>query len=207
MHTGKVFCIGRNKTGTTSLELALRGIGYRLGNQRAGELLLEDWARRDFRRILELARTADAFQDIPFSLPFTYQALDAAFPGSKFILTVRRDAQEWYDSVVRFHSAIVGKSVPPRAAELQAVDYVHPGWMWKNQQCIYGITPDTLYDRDIYVRHYVMHNLNVVDYFRFRPNQLLVLDVSGATAMELLCRFLDTEFTGQLMPHLNPSKA
>ena len=52
MHAAKVFCIGRNKTGTTSVERALQDMGYRLGNQRAGELLLEDWARRDFRRIV-----------------------------------------------------------------------------------------------------------------------------------------------------------
>jgi hypothetical protein len=73
MHQGKIFCIGRNKTGTTSLEQALRGFGYRLGNQRQGELLLDDWAHRDFRRIVDLARSADAFQDIQFSLRSTYK--------------------------------------------------------------------------------------------------------------------------------------
>ena len=207
MHAGKVFCIGRNKTGTTSVVRALQDMGYRLGNQRAGELLLEDWARRDFRRIVDLARSADAFQDIPFSLPFSYQALDAAFAGSKFILTVRGDALTWYDSVVRFHSAIVGKSVPPSAAELKAFSYVRPGWLWQNQQLIYGITEATLYDLEAYTRHYVMHNLNVVDYFRYRPGQLLVLDLAQPKAMEHLCLFLDLPFTGQPMPHLNRSQA
>ena len=98
MHQGKIFCVGRNKTGTTSLEQALRGFNYRLGNQRQGELLLDDWARRDFRRIAQLAASADAFQDTPFSLPFTYQTLDAAFPGSKLILTLRSSPQDWYES-------------------------------------------------------------------------------------------------------------
>jgi Sulfotransferase domain len=207
MYTGKIFCIGRNKTGTTSVEQALRDLGYRLGNQRAGELLVDDWARRDFRRIVELARTADAFQDIPFSLPFTYQALDVAFPGSKFILTVRGNPQAWYDSVVRFHGAIVGKSVPPRPEELKAFAYVQPGWLWKNQQLIYGISEATLYDRDIYTRHYVMHNLNAIDYFRYRRGQLLILDLGQPKAMEGLCEFLDVPFTGQSMPHLNRSQA
>ena len=206
MHQGKIFCVGRNKTGTTSLEQALRGFNYRLGNQRQGELLLDDWARRDFRRIAQLAASADAFQDTPFSLPFTYQALDAAFPGSKFILTLRSSPQDWYESVVRFHSAIVGKSVPPRADELQAFAYVHPGWLWKTQRLVYGVTDDLLYDRDIYMRHYVMHNLNVVDYFRCRPGQLLAINLADPTAMEQLCRFLGIEFTGQAMPHLNRSK-
>lgn len=207
MHAGKVFCIGRNKTGTTSVVRALQDMGYRLGNQRAGGLLLEDWARRDFRRIVDLARSADAFQDIPFSLPFSYQALDAAFAGSKFILTVRSNAQACYDSVVRFHSAIVGKSVPPRAEELKAFAYVHPGWLWKSQQLVYGATEKTLYDRETYMRHYVIHNLNVVDYFRCRPGQLLVLDLGGPEPMQHLCSFLGIAFSGQSMPHLNHSTA
>jgi hypothetical protein len=207
MYRGKIFCVGRNKTGTTSLEQALRGLGYQLGNQRQGELLLDDWARRDFRRIVELARSADAFQDLPFSLPFTYQALDAAFPGSKFILTLRSNPQDWYDSVVRFHSAIVGKSVPPRADELRAFGYVYPGWLLKCQQLAYGVSEQMIYDRDIYMRHYVMHSLNVVDYFRFRTDQLLVLNLAEPNAMDKLCRFLDIEYTGQAMPHLNRTTA
>lgn len=206
MHPGKIFCIGRNKTGTTSLEHALRSLGLRLGNQRQGELLLDDWARRDFTRIIELARSADAFQDVPFSLPFTYQALDAAFPGSRFILTVRGSPLEWYESVLRFHSAIVGGSTPPRPDELAAFAYVHPGWLLKNQKIVYGVRDDSLYDREVYLRHYVMHNLNVVDYFRFRPGQLLVLNVAEPTAMAQLCRFLGVDGTGLTMPHLNRSK-
>lgn len=207
MYQGKIFCVGRNKTGTTSLEHALRGLGYRLGNQRQGELLLDDWARRDFSRIIELARSADAFQDIPFSLPFTYQALDAAFEGSRFILTLRSSPRDWYDSVLRFHSAIVGGSVPPRADELKAFAYVHPGWLLKNQRLVYGVAESSLYDPDVYMRHYVMHNLGVVDYFRFRPGQLLVLDIAEPAAMQRLCSFLDIGYTGQAMPHLNRSRA
>jgi len=205
MYQGKIFCIGRNKTGTTSLERALRDLGYRMGDQRQGELLLGDWARREFGRIIELARTADAFQDIPFSLPFTFQALDAAFPGSKFILTVRDTARQWFDSVVRFHSGIVGGSTPPTAAELRAFGYLHPGWLWENQRLVYGIDEDKLYDRDSYQRHYTVHNLSVADYFRYRGEQLLVLNLADPSAMRQLCAFVETDYTGQAMPHLNRS--
>ena len=82
----KVFVIGRNKTGTTSVAAALQSLGYRLGSQPQAELLMEDWARRDFRSIIRFCRGADAFQDIPFSLPRTYAAMDRAFPGSRFVL-------------------------------------------------------------------------------------------------------------------------
>ena len=56
----------------------------------------------NFAPIIAFARTAQLFQDIPFALPFTFQALDQPFPGSKFILSVRRDAEEWYGSLTRF---------------------------------------------------------------------------------------------------------
>ncbi len=85
----KIFCIGRNKTGTTSLHAALIEMGIVVGRQRHAELMIGDWSKRDFRRLISFCRTAQAFQDIPFSLPYTFQALDMAFPRSKFILTVR----------------------------------------------------------------------------------------------------------------------
>jgi len=85
----KVFCIGANKTGTTSLAMFFRSINYKVGNQEEGELLLKEWSIRNFGPIIELAKTADFFQDIPFSCPYTYQALDMAFPAAKFILSVR----------------------------------------------------------------------------------------------------------------------
>jgi len=81
-----VFCIGLVKTGTTSLERALKDLGYRLGDQRKGEALLPAYAVRNFRPIVEFCLTADAFQDAPFSYPFTYIALDQSFPNARFIL-------------------------------------------------------------------------------------------------------------------------
>ncbi len=55
------------------MEAALKGLGYRVGVQRDAELLMDDWAIRDFRRIVAYCRTADAFQDVPFSVGFTYK--------------------------------------------------------------------------------------------------------------------------------------
>ena len=81
----KIFCIGRNKTGKKALE----NIGVGVGHQRPGELLIHDWARGDFRRLFMFCRTAQVFQDMPFSLPFTCMVLDKKFRESKFILPAR----------------------------------------------------------------------------------------------------------------------
>ena len=100
-HDYKIFCIGYGKTGTTSLEKALMELGYVMGNQTGAELLIDNWAHRDFKQIIDFCETADAFQDVPFCLDFTYQALDAAYSGSKFFLTMRDSSKQWFDSLVR----------------------------------------------------------------------------------------------------------
>ena len=122
----KVFCIGRNKTGTTSLKTALSDLGYRVGDQRQAEKLIEHWRDRDFGPIIEYCRSAEAFQDVPFSLPFTYVALDQAFPGSKFILSVR-DPDDWYESYIRHQKQVVGTNDVSTPEELKAHPYVWEG--------------------------------------------------------------------------------
>jgi len=205
VYRGKIFCIGFNKTGTTSIAQALKHFDYQMGKQREGEWLLDDWAKRDFRRIIALCHMADAFQDIPFSLPFTYQVLDQSFPGSKFILTMRDTPEEWYGSMTRFHTKLLGKNRLPTAEDLQAFEYVHKGWLWKNKKAIYGVPDSDIYNREAHIRQYVLHNASVMDYFRLKKDQLLILNLKDPTAMENLCRFLDIDYRGQTMPHLNKS--
>lgn len=204
----KVFVIGRNKTGTTSLEHFLANLGYRMGNQAEAELMIRDWSRRDFRRIIRHCRKADAFQDIPFSLPYTYQAVDAAFPGSKFILSMRESAAAWYDSLVRWHQKLLGvEGRNPTAEELGAFDYRYPGWLLDAQKLIYGVDDASLYDRELYVRHYEQHNRSVVEYFRHRPDALLVLTMDGTDRTDTLAAFLGLPGDVDLeLPHLNSSR-
>lgn len=202
----KIFCIGRNKTGTTSLEAALRSLGFRMGLQARGEVIRRDWVKRDFRRIVQLCRTADAFQDVPFSLDYTFQAVDIHFPGSKFILTIRDSPEQWYESLVTFHTKIVNKGRVPTAADLQEFTYRYKGYLWETAQFVYGVDEKTLYDKKIYISHYLNHNRQVMAYFRHKPDDLLVLNVAELNAMERLCVFLGVEYRGQQMPHLNKSK-
>jgi hypothetical protein len=67
----KLFCIGLNKTGTTSLSKALERLGIQMAPQYLAEPFIRDWSRRDFRRIIRFCRYFQAFQDVPFSCPFT----------------------------------------------------------------------------------------------------------------------------------------
>jgi tetratricopeptide (TPR) repeat protein len=199
----KIVCVGRNKTGTTSIEAALHSFGLKMGLQARGEMLKGDWARRDFTRIIALCGTADAFQDVPFSNAYTFQAVDAAFPGSKFILTVRDSPEQWFDSLVRFHTKIVNKGRLPTAADLRSFEYRYKGFLWDAFVMNYGDDERLLYDRDAYIANYLDHNRNVTEYFRHRPQDLLILNVGRPGAMQQLCEFVGVPYRGQPMPHLN----
>jgi hypothetical protein len=205
----KVFCIGRNKTGTTSLQHALIGLGYRLGDQPTAELLIEDWGRRDFRRLIRYCHSADAFQDVPFSYHYTFQALDAAFPGSKFILTVRNSDDEWYQSVVRFHTLRLKKRMGvdriPTLEDIKSDPYRAPGWIWRVREIV-GIEGEESYPEDQLKAYYNRHNEIIQDYFRHRANDFLVLNLSEADSMRRLCGFLGKPYSGQTMPKLNQSQ-
>jgi hypothetical protein len=69
----KIFGVGFNKTGTTSLACALESFGFRLGKQNKAELFLADYSLRQFHRIVKFCKKGDAFQDIPFSLNYTFE--------------------------------------------------------------------------------------------------------------------------------------
>lgn len=203
----KIFCVGQNKTGTKSLKKVLQSFEYEVGKEPDAVRLIDDWAIRDFNKIVDYCQTADAFQDVPFSLNYTYQILDYAFPESKFILTIRNNADEWYDSLIRFHSKIIGINRIPTADDLKNFVYLDEGRIWRHAQYIYGINETTLYDPVIYKTYYNNHNNQVMDYFRYRPGDLLVLNLSDSSAMESLCKFLNIDYTGQIMPHLNATRA
>lgn len=187
----KVFCVGRNKTGTTSLFDALQRLGYRMGDQLTAEKLLFDYARRDFRSLVQYCHSADAFQDIPFSFPYTFIALDQAFPDSRFILTLRDSPEQWYDSMTRFQSKIhSGENRLPTAEELKASTRVLPGFAYHTKKIVYNTPDDDLYNREALIHSYNLHNDIVQDYFRTAPERLLVLNIAAAGAYEQLCEFL-----------------
>lgn len=204
----KVFCIGRNKTGTTSLAAALNELGFVVGVQTWAERLLPDWGRRDFRGIIRYCHTAQAFQDIPFSLPYTFQAVDMHFPGSKFILTVRDNPEQWYESLVRFHGngKAFGKERMSSLSALKEVDYAYKGFAYDARVLVHDCTEEDPYNKEVLIDHYNFHNQMVRDYFRNRPEDLLVLNVAEPGAYRRLCEFLEKPCTREDFPWENKTR-
>jgi hypothetical protein len=189
----KIFCIGRNKTGTTSIHKIFQQLEIPVGAQREAERLAPDWGVGRYDRIEQYVRYGGiAFQDVPFSLPGTYREMDERFPGSKFILSVRDSADVWYDSLVRFQSKLFGNGSTPTKEDLQKATYIHKGWVWKMNRFIHNTPEDDLYNEEAFKSSYLKHNADVKEYFSDRPEQLLVVNLKEVEAAKKISAFLNT---------------
>ena len=200
----KVFCIGLVKTGTTSLARALKDLGYSLGDQHRGEAFLPTYAIRKFRPIVEFCLTADAFQDAPFSYPFTYIALDQSFPNARFILSVRDDAEQWYRSLIRFHGNLFAGGRVPVKEDLVKATYSYSGFVWESNRVLVNTPEDDVYHKPTLISYYERHSTDVRDYFRHKSN-LLEINVSDKEAYKRFCHFLGKEPVAEDFPWLNAS--
>lgn len=176
----KIFCVGFNKTGTTSLGKAMGELGFSVGDQKIAENLHREYSQRDFKKIIR------------HSCPFTYIALDLNFKDAKFILTVRDSSEQWYNSISKFHSLKWGKNGNlPSKEDLIEADYVFKGYPWIMNRIMFQSPEDNPYDKNILIAAYERHIENVQEYFKDRPNSLLVLNVAEEGAYQKLSAFLN----------------
>jgi hypothetical protein len=152
----KIFGIGLERTGTTSLAAAMRVLGF---------------TTRHFPRSTNEIDEADFSNDITVSCRF--RELDAAYPGSKFILTVR-EIEAWLDSCERWYGFLLENRVMDFTGMAAAL-------------YLYGIE---VFDREIWREGYISHRIAVLAYFARRPDDLLVLDICGGQGWERLLPFL-----------------
>lgn len=100
-----------------------------------------------------------------------FEELDRVFPNSKFIYTVR-DRDSWLRSYTRYR----GRKLPASRAHQDKVER------------LYGTTGT---DRQVLLDSYERHDRHVREYFRDRPDDLLVMNICGGEAdWESLCAFL-----------------
>lgn len=213
----KLFCIGWNKTGTTTLEAVLRAYGYQMPNQQVQELRLTlPVFRCDYTELRRFVDRYDAFQDLPFSQGEAYAAVDALFPDSRFILS-ERDPDVWFESMLRFHKQVFRLDTLHGLTEqdvLTRFKYLFPGYMHARMKRLLtrfeGDRPvvhwDLLHDKDFFVAEYLARNQRIKCHFQDCPERLLVIDVTQEPTTHRLCEFLQipTELAFA-MPRLNAS--
>jgi hypothetical protein len=176
----RVFGIGYQRTGTTSLAKAFEIFGFDSFHFESGNK-----ARDIYDEMLASGRSTTleryyALCDSP--IPLLYKQLDKAYPGSKFILTVRHE-QRWLDSVAWLFS----DKNPDR--------WTWDRWPISNRlhQALYGCTG---FNAKAMFHSYRKHNEEVARYFSHRPHDLLVMDPERPS-WEWLAGFL-----GQPVPNI-----
>lgn len=175
----RVFGIGLNKTGTSTLGACGAILGYRCSS--CDRALLEDVVRRrDLARLRQVAAGHDLFEDWPW--PLVYREMDALFPGSRFILTVRRSAEAWLDSLLR-HSL---RTHPWRHCRKLAYGYHFPHR-----------------HRQAFLDFYRRHNQAARDYFHGRPGDFLEVCWEDGDGWDKLCGFLQQPLPAAPFPHVN----
>jgi len=167
----RIFCVGLNKTGTRSLDVALRRLGFRSlhagGTPSANQKIL--CAVTEGKPLLHyFDPKLDAFSDIE-QLINRFDLADNQYPSSKFILTWR-DLDSWLDSRTRHvERNIQKKQMGKYCGNWLTIDL--PAW------------------KQLWHTHY----LRVEEYFRGRANHLLKINICAGDGYEMLCPFLNRE--------------
>jgi hypothetical protein len=145
----KVFGIGLNKTGTSTLGAAGELLGLRDKSWDAGlfhDTMIEGRRDRLWRAIDEF----DLFNDFPY--PLLYPEIDARYPNAKFVLTRRSSPEVWLSSI---------KSHSMRASPSS-----------RTHRVVYGLRyPHGC--EDLYLEYYKRHFETAREYFANRPDDFL----------------------------------
>tara|TARA_A100001015_G_C15002764_1_gene719293 strand:+ start:1236 stop:1943 length:708 start_codon:yes stop_codon:yes gene_type:complete len=214
----KVFCIGYNKTGTTTLEKVLRIYGFNLPNQQEQEFrLTQQTFETNYEGFKSFVSGFEAFQDLPFSQEQTYVVADALFPNSKFILT-ERESEEWFESMCRFTQRLFKIENINELTEndvLNKFRYLYPGYLYNINKRIltnfsYGIKSETswnfIYEKNYFIKMYEERNNQIKKYFMNTKSKLLVVDITKEKDTAVICKFLNIPEDMVIeMPHSNKS--
>lgn len=151
----KVFCVGLNRTGSTSLGYAMQMLGYSVVffPYRWSQIKKRDYA-------------GDHFVNI------NYKKLDKKYPHSKFILTVR-DYQSWIKSVKNHFRRFPASK---RHVKIQMLRL--RSWGTVN------------FNKRLMTKKYYEYNEEVLDYFKGREKDLLIMNVCAGDGWKKLCPFL-----------------
>ncbi len=189
----KIFCIGWCKTATTSLEHALRALKLK-GPRNVGLELLEDIIEKKYKKMYDVIQDFDYFIVYPWFYKDLYKHLHKKYPNALFILTVR-DEDTWIKSTTLWFDKD-GKSHKKKRNE----EYRGP----KNDHLLFK----TVYgDLDQCLGRYKKHNDKVIDYFKDKPEQLLVFNAFAGDGYKKLCNFLKKSIPKKGdFPHRNKQK-
>ena len=186
----KIFGIGLNKTGTSSLGRFFEKCGYNMHEDYSCikinmALDLQNNINMDKATLLlDIVDNYDVFEDWPW--PLIYKQCLERYPDSKFVLTIRADAEEWFRSLY-YHCKKLGPT--------------------KQIKSVYGhYTPNHETKKD-FIEYYKRHNAKAVEFFKDKPGKLLILstDTDDSKKSDILAKFCDLDKLSKI-PYPNANK-
>lgn len=200
----KVFCIGLNKTATSSLIDAWEILGYDkiyspdkyikdtklngFDKYKASNKLVKLAFNKDYNLLFDLIDKYDFFKDRPFNTNSLYKILDKHILDSKYILTTR-DEDKWWKSVYNWLSNEHAQH-PNEERRKHKIDLYNQHF------------ETNIFSKETYLHYYRKYNNEVTTYFKNNPNYL-EMDITNGDGWEKLCQFLDKPIPNMPFPHAN----
>lgn len=176
----KIFGIGLNKTGTTSLKQVFVHLGFAHFHRKPR--LLKHWKKREYDEIFEWIEGYTTFEDWPW--PLMVPELLERYPTAKFILTRRKDPETWVESLKR-QSERTNPDNNPR-------------------QVIYGYSYPHGYEEE-HIAYYNAHLDRMRGMFADRPAQFAEFCWEKGDGWAEVCKFLGVKKPRKSFPHANRS--
>lgn len=186
MMENKIFCIGLNKTGTSSLHEAFQILGIKSihyedeKGKNLKSIFIENYLSN--RDILFGLDDYEAFSDWDRP-PYTFEIIkkfDAHYPNSKFIVNIR-DVNDWLDS----------RENHVRRNQLLKKKYPTRNITWLD------------IDRKAWKKEYEFHYQSIETYFKNRKKDILYFDVTKGDSWKELCPFLNQPIPSSCFPSEN----
>ena len=176
----KVFFIGFAKTGTISLLAAMaNNFGFNCfhGGGRDLYRTKDETIAEELRRrgYSEMLNDCDVYIDWEY-LSNKFKIVYKHFPDAKYIFNTR-NVDDWVVSLKRHHSMLSQATIEKS------------GWHFVDEE-----------ERKEY---HSSHTKEVLDFFKDKQDQFLVLDICAGDGYEKLCPFLELDIPDEPFPHLH----
>ena len=182
----KIFGIGFHKTGTTSLHIFLKLLGYH-GIHWPNHVKGINYQKLCIPHLHDNSRVVDilmpvftqfeTFTDLP--IPGLYRELDERFPGSRFIL-VEREPEDWWASLINhWHLPEEGRRT------LDPYEYLQ--YNYADETPLTEVTVDS---KAGILHRYNRHLARVKTYFEGRPDALISVAMDDPEMARKLADFL-----------------
>lgn len=126
-----IICLGLNKTGTTSFTKAMEQLGYtKFGEEHLFHYIQSDVYFGDYGKMNSILNNPqiNLFQDMPFSFPNVYKKIYELRPQDLYVLTLRKDAQSWAKTCVKFWECLQSENFRDDRS------FIHTFWSDESQR-------------------------------------------------------------------------